>query len=102
MTRFNEWLQKVNEERKAYWEYNYTYRPYQPLTYTKGSKWCKVMDGNAVWAFIAMGDGEYKGIPLWEGDLMKPATWNAPAKRSRGNIFRGTDSWDYWGPVYLK
>ena len=102
MTRFNEWLQKVNEERKLYWDSNYPPKPYTPLTYTKGNKWCKVLDGRTVWAFIAMGNGEYKGLTVREGDLMKPATYSTPAKYARGNIFKSTDVWDYWGPVYIK
>jgi hypothetical protein len=48
-----------------------------------------------------MKDGENKGAPIKPGDLLKPASWKAPAKHSRGNIFDGTDKWEYYGPSYL-
>jgi hypothetical protein len=49
-----------------------------------------------------MTEGDLKGSPIKKGDLLKPATWKAPAKNSRGNIFEGTDKWEYFGPTYLK
>lgn len=101
-SRFQLWLEKTNETRKSYWDSNFSYREYEPLTYKKGGKWMKILDGTSVWAFIALTDGQFKGIPIKEGDLMKPASWASPAKHSRGNIFDGTDMWNYYGPDYLK
>ena len=49
-----------------------------------------------------MVDGTNQGSPVKKGDLLKPAGWKTPAKHSRGNIFDGTDSWEYFGPSYLK
>jgi hypothetical protein len=49
-----------------------------------------------------MWDGINKGTPVKKGDLLKPAGYNAVAAHSRGNIFEGTDMWEYFGPVYLK
>lgn len=101
-TKFEQWLEKVNQTRKEYWDTYFNYREYLPLTYTKGTKFIKVCDeGNRVWAFISMVDSDHKGNPIRKGDLMKPASWNSPAKHSRGNIFEGTDKWDYYGPEYL-
>lgn len=39
------------------------------------------------------------------GDVLKPATWRAPAKHARGNIFNednGLDCMGPHGPAYLK
>tara|TARA_B110000238_G_scaffold143741_1_gene155038 strand:- start:590 stop:733 length:144 start_codon:yes stop_codon:yes gene_type:complete len=36
------------------------------------------------------------------GDLLKPASWSAPAKHARGNILNGSASYDSYGPNYLK
>ena len=36
-----------------------------------------------------------------KGDLLKPASWKSPAKHSRGNIFDGSDKWNFYGPNYL-
>ena len=100
-TKFEIWLDKVNEERKTYWNNNFDYKPYEPLKVEKGRKYMKVIDGTSVWGFISMFEGEYKGVPIKEGDLMKPASWNSPAKHNRGNIFDGSDKWNFYGPSYL-
>ena len=48
-----------------------------------------------------MFEGVNKGSLVLKGDLLKPASWNSPARHSRGNIFDGSDKWNYYGPVYL-
>lgn len=101
-TKFEIWLNKVNEERKSYWDNNYSHKPYQPLTYRKGSKYIKIIDDGSVWGFVSMKDGWNKGVFVNEGDLMKAEGRNSAARWSRGNIFDGTDSWEYYGPTYLK
>lgn len=101
-TKFEKWLEKVNEDRKEYWENNYTYKEYVPLTTTKGRKFMKIIGDGGVWGFVAMYDGDFKGQPVRKGDLMKAATWSAPAKHARGNIFDGTASYEFFGPSYLK
>lgn len=100
MTQFETWLEKVNEERKVYWDDKFNYKPYEPLTYTKGRNYVKIMDGTTVWGFVSMKDIPNKGYQL--GDLLKPASYNSPAPHSRGNIFNGTDKWEFYGPKYLK
>jgi len=100
-TKFDLWLEKVDEQRKEYWESKFGYKPYEPLKVKKGNKFMKLIDGNSVWAFICMFDGEHKGVVVKKGDLMKPASWQQAAKHSRGNIFDGTDKWEYYGPTYL-
>ena len=98
---FNEWLDKVNKKRQEHWDTTYTHKEYTPLVKEKGRKYMKLLDGTTVWAFISMVDGMNKGVEVKVGDLLKPADWRTPAKHSRGNIFEGTDSWDYFGPSYL-
>jgi hypothetical protein len=100
-SKFEIWLEKVNEQRKQYWETNFSYKPYENLSVEKGNKYIKLMDGTCVWAFISMVDGNVKGSPIVKGDLLKPASWRTPAKHSRGNIFEGTDKWSFYGPNYL-
>ena len=101
-TRFEIWLEGVNEKRKNYWDARFSYKEYTPLTYEKGSKYVRIMDETSVWAFVSMVDGVHKGVEVREGDLLKPASWKSPAKHSRGNIFKGTEQWEYYGPTYLK
>jgi hypothetical protein len=54
-----------------------------------------------VWGFISRYDGDYKGVPIKKGDLMKAASRDSPAKHSRGNIIDGTAAYGVWGVNYL-
>ena len=101
-TQFEIWLERVNEQRKQYWETRFNYKPYEPLRVDKGNKYIRLWDGSTCWAFVSMIEGELKGSPIKKGDLLKPASWKSPAKHSRGNIFDGTAKWEYYGPTYIK
>ncbi len=94
-TQFEIWLDGVNKEfeGKVY--------SWSPLVAKKGSKFMKIQNGSHVWGFVSMYDGEFQVIPIKKGDLMKPASWRAPAKHSRGNIFDGTARYKWTGPEYL-
>jgi hypothetical protein len=44
-------------------------------------------------------------VDIATGDVLKPASWAAPAKHARGNIFdehNGLGSMGPYGPAYLK
>lgn len=62
----------------------------------------------SAWAFVAKADGENKGMGKWKaGDIFKPATWKAPAKHARGNIFDTANGptcnvVQWTGPSYLR
>tara|TARA_Y100000389_G_scaffold98600_1_gene95269 strand:- start:3457 stop:3771 length:315 start_codon:yes stop_codon:yes gene_type:complete len=101
-TKFQMWLDEVNQQRKEYWDKNYSYKEYTPLTVKKGIKYMKLIDETTVWAFVSMWEGVFQGTLVCKGDLLKPASWNTPAKHSRGNIFDGSAKWSYYGPEYLK
>ena len=68
-----------------------------------GRKFIKVVEGNRVWGFVSLVDGEHKGAPIKVGDIMKAAGWRAPAKHSRGSIFDKEfhKSFSWTGPNYL-
>ena len=70
------------------------------FTISYGRKYAKIMQENSVWAFIALTNDPNKNIVI--GDLLKPASWRAPAKHSRGNILDGTAAYGSYGPSYLK
>tara|TARA_Y100000768_G_scaffold383328_1_gene365267 strand:- start:1163 stop:1477 length:315 start_codon:yes stop_codon:yes gene_type:complete len=101
VTQFETWLDKVNKKRKEHWDKEYSYKPYTPLSVSKGKKYMKIIDEGSVWGFVSMWEGVYKGSLVCKGDLLKAASWNSPAKHSRGNIFDGSDSWNFFGPNYL-
>ena len=101
-TKFQMWLEKVNETRKVYHQQNYGSTKYSPLTYRKGQKYIKIFDQDSIWGFVSMEEGYNMYSPVRIGDLLKPKNHRAPAKHSRGNIFAGTDKWEYHGPSYLR
>lgn len=101
-SKFEIWLEKVNEQRKEFWDTRYSFKEYTPLTVSKGRKYIKLMDENTIWGFVSMYEGINKGTTVKKGDLLKPAGLNSPAAHSRGNIFDGTDMWTFYGPKYLK
>ena len=66
---------------------------------TNGLKYIKVTNDGSVKAFIVKSDnGKFKS-----GDILKPASWKAPAMNSaRGNVLSGNYSIQWTGPLYLK
>ena len=73
------------------------------LSLKPGRKFIKVVEGTRVWGFVAKVDGVHKGLPMLKGDILKAATWRAPAKHSRGSIFDSEmhKSFSWTGPNYL-
>ena len=73
------------------------------LSLKPGRKFIKVVEGTRVWGFVAKVDGTHKGVPMLKGDILKAATWRAPAKHSRGSIFDKDmhESFSWTGPNYL-
>ena len=73
------------------------------LSLKPGRKFIKVVEGTRVWGFVAKVDGTHKGLPMLKGDILKAATWRAPAKHSRGSIFDKEmhKSFSWTGPNYL-
>ena len=64
-----------------------------------GQKFIKITNCNGVKAFIVkQDDGKFK-----MGDILKPASWRAPAKNSaRGNVLEGGYAIQWTGPLYLR
>ena len=64
-----------------------------------GQKFIKITNGNGVKAFVVKADdGKFK-----MGDILKPASWRAPAKNSaRGNVLEGNYAIQWTGPLYLR
>jgi hypothetical protein len=55
-----------------------------------------------VWGFISRYSRKHKGVDIKRGDLLKAASFNSPAARSRGNVIDGTARYSAYGPDYLK
>ncbi len=84
-TNWEEGIQRFNDE----------------LDVKSGRKYTKIMKGTSVWGFIANSDGELKGIPHKKGDVFKAASWRAPAKWARGNIYDGNRRYSWTSLFYL-
>lgn len=81
----------------AYYESNgFTHEPAPIASYRVGQRYAKVLAGKNVHTFIDMTNG----------DILKAATWKAPAKNGvRGNIFAddlGASAINHYGALYLR
>jgi len=94
-------LNQVNTQRKEYYVKSNMPNQYTEVTAEVGNKYIRLWDGTMCWGFISRVDGDLKGSPIKKGDLLKPATWKAPAKHARGNIMDGTAKYSAYGPSYL-
>jgi hypothetical protein len=94
-------IEKVNKERKEYYDKINLSSKEPDLIVEVGNKFIRLWQGTSCWGFISRVDGDLKGAPIKKGDLLKAATWKAPAKHSRGNIIDGTARYGVYGPDYL-
>lgn len=65
-------------------------------TYTVGKKYIRVVEN---------GGSAFLFVDRTTGDVLKPASWKAPAKHARGNIFdqtKGLGQIGMYGPAYLR
>ena len=83
-------VEDVNRNITAYYKQQLSNLTPELLKVDVGSKYIRLWKGTSCWGFISRVDGELKGAPIKKGDLLKPATWKAPAKHARGNIVDGT------------
>lgn len=95
-------IDEVNEKIGTYYRIHLSKLTFEPVKVDIGSKFIKITFNNSVWGFISRFDGTFKGRPIRKGDLMKAASYKAPAAISRGNIGDGTARWDVHGPNYVK
>lgn len=73
----------------------YTRQPQPVFKYVFGTRYVKITRDGSAHAFV----------DRTTGDVLKPATWKAPAKHARGNIFdahNGLGSMGEYGPAYLR
>ena len=94
-------IDKLNKERKEYYDKCSMPNQYKEVTVEVGNKFIRIWHGSSCWGFISRVDGVLKGEPIKKGDLLKAATWKAPAKHARGNIIDGTAKYGVYGPEYL-
>ncbi len=97
----NSFIDKVNLEIADYYATHLSNLTPKPIEMRVGSKFIKLISNGSVWGFISRYDGDYKGVPIKKGDLMKAASRDSAAKHSRGNIIDGTAKYGVYGVAYL-
>ena len=106
--QFLTWLAACVGMCDNYMAQNYPNNPKEKLEASFGTRFIRIMKRSvdvdqttqrpfhsSAWAFV----------DRTNGDVLKPATWKAPAKHSRGNIFdpqNGLGSMGPYGPAYLR
>ena len=97
LNNFVELAQKMID---AHFKLNYKNLKPNLLVVKPGKRYVKIISeaqagsGRSVWAFVEKETG----------DILRPATWNAPAKHARGNIYsedNGISCVTPYGPHYL-
>jgi hypothetical protein len=76
-------------------QYTDSVLPAPVLTIRRGKRYAKVIRETSVHCFV----------DLTNGDVLKAASWKAPAKHARGNIFAadgGASGVSAWGGTYLR
>jgi hypothetical protein len=68
------------------------------ITSIRDSVSCKQ---TSIWGFVSLKNGVFKEETIKIGDLLKAATWKAPAKYSRGNILTGSAIYGKFGVAYM-
>lgn len=93
------WIMSVQNLIDEQYQTSYAKLTIPKLKYSEGKRYVKIIkhdkNNESVFAFI----------DLKNGDVLKPASWNAPAKHARGNLFDehgGTGEVTWLGPNYLR
>jgi len=77
MEKFELFLKKWEERTLPHFKRVLTNLEWNPITYSKGKRYMKVIHDNSIVAFV----------DISTGDIYKPASWSKPAKHVRGNIY---------------
>jgi hypothetical protein len=92
---FVTWLKGINNKNLQHMSQNFPSLAVPAIHANDGRRYIKVIRSDSVHAFI----------DKTNGDVLKPATWRAPAKHARGNIFHednGQGCMGPYGPAYLR
>lgn len=94
-TEFKRWMGLVIGRSEVYHQTHFSKLPVPKFTVRDGQRYIRVFRDNSCYAFI----------DKTNGDVLMPASYKAPAKHARGNIFNDDNGLDCTGPygiAYLK
>ncbi len=102
---FCSWLEGVKKIAHSHRAENFPSLAPQVFTIEEGAKFIRVVTqettgtGRSVYCFIAKVDSKTKALgEVKAGDVLKSASWKAPAPIARGNIFDGLGGLGSIGP----
>lgn len=90
------WLAGAQEKINAYFAEYFKSSTPGKLSITTGQRYFRIVNSDS---------GCFAFIDRLNGDVLKAASWKAPAKHARGNIFdasNGLELVDHHGPKYLR
>lgn len=93
--KFNSFVVGCEKISNDYMDKQFPTLPKPKFTVNDGKRFMKVVRDSSVHCFV----------DKTNGDVLKAAGWNAPAKHARGNIFdesNGLSKMGEYGPAYLK
>ena len=97
--QFKSWIKGVQEKINKHYDAHFTNLQKPRIIFKEGPKYIKIIEeGPSQRTSFAF-------IDKCSGDVLKSATWNAPAKHARGNIFDEWNGLKWVGPygmAYLK
>lgn len=97
LSAFIAFLQKLSDD---YYASEFPSLSGPKIDSSEGGRYVKIIKSESA----SVGRSVHSFIDKMNGDILKPAGWNAPAKHARGNIFNRA-SWQTvgpYGPAYLR
>jgi hypothetical protein len=101
-TAVDQFIKQVDSTIETHYKTNLISLPMPMIKVEVLNKFIRIWCDTSCWGFISRVDAAHKGASIKKGDLLKPASWKAPAKHARGNIVDATARWGIYGPEYIK
>jgi hypothetical protein len=102
----NIWLDKVRKLSADHTAKHFPNLDAPTIRAEWGRVYVKIVRDSSAFAFIAINDGQTKQMGSYKkGDIFRSATWRAPAKHARGNLFDDHGGMEHigpYGPAYLR
>lgn len=93
----NWWLRSSRSEGLSEVQKDMVAKFNESIEVVEGRNYIKIITDKSVWGFIVCKEGKFR-----VGDILKAASWKAPAtNKARGNIIDGGYTIRWTGPLYL-
>jgi hypothetical protein len=103
--RLTEWVADNQKKIDEYMAAHFPTLEREELIQDPGNKYVRIWKSRASERARDCRGSAFAFIVKANGDILKPATWKAPAKHARGNIYdvsKGMGRMNEYGPEYLR